>query len=269
MTTNMLKIIAIVAMIIDHIGAYFRITLDENIYYIFRSIGRIVMPIFLYLLVQGFFHTSNIKKYIFRIFCLATITQAAIFIMGIVNQLVFPNYYTQVNEYIGILYSYTLSLILISMLEYKTIFKKFNNTVNLIIRIIIIILIFVIYMNIKIEFDMRIPFMCMELYVIEKLFMDNEKKQLLTNRQFENKKQEIMLKIPYLILILISFVTSLDFSKFHPGYKYAIIYSIIPIALYNGKLGRKSKFIKVMFYAVFPLQHVIIYLLAMICTNVN
>ena len=268
MTTNVLKIIAIIAMIIDHIGSYFRIALDENIYYIFRSVGRIVMPIFLYLLVQGFFHTSNIKRYIFRIFCLATITQTAIFIMGMVNQLLFPNYYTQVNEYIGILYSYTLSLILISMIEYKTMFKCLNNTINLILRIAIIVLIFVIYMNIKVEFDMRIPFMCIELYIIEKLFMDKDKKILFTNRKFENKAQKIVLKLAYLSLILLAFVTSLDFSKFHPGYKYSIIYSISPIALYNGQLGRRNKFIKTMFYAVFPLQHIILYLLAMICTNI-
>ena len=118
--TNSLKIIAIIAMIIDHIGSYFVAKINPDLYYAFRSIGRIVMPIFLYLLVQGFFHTKNIKKYIFRVFCLATITQIILLLLGIINQIYFTEYNTRVNEYIGILYSYTLSLIFISITNKKS-----------------------------------------------------------------------------------------------------------------------------------------------------
>ena len=80
---NALKIIAIIVMLIDHIGCYFVSRIAPNPYYIMRSIGRLAMPIFLYLIVQGFFYTSNLKKYIFRIFCLATITQVVLIILGI------------------------------------------------------------------------------------------------------------------------------------------------------------------------------------------
>lgn len=59
---TMLKIIAAVAMVIDHIGAY--LTPDIPM---FRIIGRISIPIFLYFLVQGFCNTSNIRKYYLRL----------------------------------------------------------------------------------------------------------------------------------------------------------------------------------------------------------
>ena len=262
--TNTLKIIAIIAMIIDHIGSYFVAQINQDLYYIFRIIGRIVMPIFLYLLIQGFFHTKNIKKYIFRVFCLATITQVILLLLGIINQLYFPEYYTRVNEYIGILFSYTLSLIFISMLEYKCLFKKLNKYFNLIFRLVIMATILIIYLNIDIEFDMRIPFMCVELYIIEKIFMDKQKNTLLFNRKFNDKKEKWLYKIIYYTLIFIAFITSLDFSAYHPGYKYSIMFSIIPLLLYNGKRKNKNKFIQILFYAIFPAQHMGLYLLAML-----
>ena len=57
--SNMLKTIAVIAMVIDHIGFYFSPYLNHTLYIVCRIIGRIAMPIFTYLIVQGFFHTKN------------------------------------------------------------------------------------------------------------------------------------------------------------------------------------------------------------------
>ena len=86
LSSNILKIVAIIIMVIDHIAAYMYRDFNQDVYYVLRSIGRIAMPIFAYLLVQGFFYTKNLKKYIFRVFILATITQICLFILGFVNQ---------------------------------------------------------------------------------------------------------------------------------------------------------------------------------------
>ena len=83
--SNMLKTIAIIAMVIDHIGFYFINTIPSGVYTICRCIGRIAMPIFVYLLVQGFFHTKSFKKYITRIGIFALITQALITICMFIN----------------------------------------------------------------------------------------------------------------------------------------------------------------------------------------
>ena len=63
-----LKMIALLTMLTDHIAA-FLINVDRYpaVYYTMRNIGRISFPIFCFLIVEGYFHTSDIKKYMFRL----------------------------------------------------------------------------------------------------------------------------------------------------------------------------------------------------------
>ena len=68
--TFTLKMIAIVAMLIDHVGA---VLLPQ--YRILRLIGRIAFPIFTYTLVEGFIHTHDVKKYMTRMGILALISE--------------------------------------------------------------------------------------------------------------------------------------------------------------------------------------------------
>lgn len=65
-----LKMIAIVTMLIDHIGCIF---FPE--YPIFRIIGRIAFPVFAFMIVEGFLHTRNLKKYAIRLAVFALISE--------------------------------------------------------------------------------------------------------------------------------------------------------------------------------------------------
>ena len=65
-----LKCIAIITMLIDHIGA---VLFPENL--VLRYIGRISFPIFCFLLAEGFYHTKNVKKYMMRLAVFAVLSE--------------------------------------------------------------------------------------------------------------------------------------------------------------------------------------------------
>lgn len=68
--TNFLKVIAIIAMVLDHVGkAFFPDML------IFQIIGRLAFPIFAYCIVVGVLYTKNFKKYLGRLGIFAIISQ--------------------------------------------------------------------------------------------------------------------------------------------------------------------------------------------------
>ena len=58
-----IKIIALILMLIDHIGEFFP---DSPIW--FRWLGRLAAPLFFYALAVGFQHTRNRKKYLLRLY---------------------------------------------------------------------------------------------------------------------------------------------------------------------------------------------------------
>ncbi len=69
-----LKIIAMVTMLIDHSTSVL-VPYESPYYLIGRSIGRLAFPIFCFLLVEGFLHTSNVKKYLMRLGIFALISE--------------------------------------------------------------------------------------------------------------------------------------------------------------------------------------------------
>ena len=105
-----IKLIAVVAMAIDHLGIF---VFNDNFY--FRLIGRLAFPLFAWAIANGGVYTKNIYKYLLRIFILAIISQVP-------YQLLF-SYYGVDNPGLNILFTFSLALVGL------IVFKKSRNIV--------------------------------------------------------------------------------------------------------------------------------------------
>ena len=78
-----LKIIAILTMTLDHIAviaSYFG--LSNATYNVFMTIGRLSLPLFCLLIVEGVLHTKSFKKYAIRLGIMAAIISTFLAIVG-------------------------------------------------------------------------------------------------------------------------------------------------------------------------------------------
>ncbi len=113
MNGYVLKMIAIVTMFIDHTAAIL-IPSDSTAYIICRSIGRLAFPIFCFLLVEGFLHTRNVKKYLARLGIFALISEIP-YDLAFSNKALHYGYKLQQNIFftlfIGLAVIYLMSII--------------------------------------------------------------------------------------------------------------------------------------------------------------
>ena len=78
LNSNAIKIIAIVAMTIDHVAWLVFPGYDNGIVpVILHIIGRLTCPIMCYFIAEGFHYTKNINKYTLRLFAFAFISHFA------------------------------------------------------------------------------------------------------------------------------------------------------------------------------------------------
>ncbi|MBR2322380.1 MAG: hypothetical protein IKA54_02170 [Clostridia bacterium] len=220
---NALKIIACISMLIDHVGL---MLLPNEIW--LRCIGRVAFLIFAFLISEGCYYTKNKLRYFLSVFTLGVICQIGF-------DLVYKN-----QVYLGILLTFSLSIILIYLLEQcKTVFIKKSK---LYLKILAPVLLFLsilgcYYVTEKIAFDygfmgIMLPFIC-------SLF------------DFDGKYNLRLKKLLFVIGAIIYFVQS--------DLKEIIVYSLLSIPLvllYNGKRG--SKKLKYFFYAFYPVHILII-----------
>jgi hypothetical protein len=86
-----LKLIAIVCMLIDHIGAVFNTSVFSlDTYWVLRYIGRVAFPVFCFLIVEGAVHTHNRKAYLLRLGFFALLSEIP-FNLAFNDKLIYAN----------------------------------------------------------------------------------------------------------------------------------------------------------------------------------
>lgn len=246
MTAFQLKIIALITMLIDHIGALFSLP------FYLRCIGRISFPLYAFLIAEGCKYTKNIKKYLFRIGIFALISE-------IPFDLAFQKSFLKINFFSSTNIFYTLFLGILSIYVYKKFKETYKHIFPAFICIIIIaalanllttdygafgvILIFLIYYVKQKKYQiivMAIGFIFQYLYTIKTIFY--------TMLAYLNK----------------IFNINNNFLDFRLNFDNIMLFGfnmlpLIFIYLYNNKKGRNVKWL---FYVFYPLHLFILYLIS-------
>ena len=236
-----LKMIAIVTMLIDHIGAAVLARLlmvnglgelDQTntdaimqwlsangalywMYTVMRMIGRVAFPIFCFLLVEGFLHTHDVKKYAMRLGLFALISEIP-FDLAFSSKILEFNYQ---NVF------FTLFIGLLMMIAYRAVEEKeeWNQALKMILYILIVAAGMALAYFLKTDYAEKGVFCIMVLYIFHKK------------------------KMWQIIAGCASFI-----------WETPALFGFIPIAFYNGTRGWKMKYF---FYIFYPAHLLILYLL--------
>lgn len=228
MTSFALKIIAIISMFCDHLG-------DSLIghYSFLNLIGRIAFPIFAFQISEGFIHTKNIKKYFLRLGIFAIISQIpfSLFVSKYLHASIFS-----LNVF------FTLFLGLLSIYLYNYIEKRFkkldkNNLqkhyIDELIGFIIVLLIAYIAKLINTDYGFWGVIIVFIFYFF--------------------KKDKLAMIISFITLCSLRYGIQIIQGRYNTPTLLLGIFttlSIIFISLYNGKQGKKIKYLLYFFYPI-------------------
>lgn len=220
MNSFQLKMIAIITMLIDHTAAVL-ISPNQPLYALMRIIGRIAFPIFCYLIVEGFYHTRSVKKYILRLSAFALISEVP-FDLALFEEGFYWNYQ---NVY----FTLAIGLIVVSGIHWIRNKYTYNAIISNLIQFIIVI------GGCSIAIILRTDYSFMGVLMILVFYLYREKKQK---------------------LVLAVFVVALLFGF---GIEIIATLSLIPIFLYNGEKGPSGG--KYFFYVFYPAHLYILYII--------
>ncbi len=209
MNSYRLKLLAIITMLIDHVGAVL-VPGNTMLYLVMRCIGRLSFPIFVFLLVEGFHHTKDVKKYLVRMGAFALISEIPFDLAFYGKILEFRHQNIFFTLFLGLLCMYLMSMVK----------KRYSNNgiIMYLLYAILTLVIGIIASVLKTDYDYRGIILIVAFY----LFRGNN----------------ILLGLSLLFV-----------SGYLLGYIniYATI-AIVPIMFYNGQKGKSIKYAFYIFY---------------------
>lgn len=220
---NMLKIIAVICMIIDHISKIFRI---DNIFLI--ALGRISFILFAFLVAEGIYYTHNKKKYFINLLILALLTEVPF-------DYIFEMNFISFNHQ-NVIWTFLMAFSVIIFME-KLI--KIDKKGCYLYYPLILFSTFFIGTFFKLDYMGMGVLLVIFFYYLKKGGRNN---------------------IVTISILIILFCSVFYFVDNKDNQLYGIL-SIIPLCFYNNKRGANNKFIKYMFYSFYPLHLILLYII--------
>lgn len=231
LTSNMLRVIAVVLMLMDHIWAIYMSVGDWMTY-----AGRMAFPIFAFQIAEGFVHTSDLKKYFLRLLGFALVAEIPFNLFY--SSRVFNPYHQNV------LFTLLLGLLCIVVIDNARKNKTPKNT------------------------GLAVLWLALITVVAFISFTDYGFLGILTVVMFYLLRDfpfAWVCQLVAMVLINVVFSEGRVFSVDLLGKMFEIpcqgfaVFALIPIWLYGGKKGKSNKIMQYGFYAFYPMHMLILY----------
>jgi len=283
LSSFILKIIAIIAMTLDHVGlllsAYMPST--ELVIVIFRIIGRLAMPLFCFLIVEGAMRTNSFGKYALRLGIMLT------FMAGVLSTSYFCDVpgSSQLFSYGNIYVDLLLGAAAVYCLQQKSKPIKFLSLLPLAISILSMCVTHYEFDTgakvwwypffFRTQFQFYGVLLCIGIYfgyIVKDMLIESKANSLGISKDvfLEPGQEQLFSNIISLIVITIATVLywfAADYLKF--PFVDVQLYAIISGALllfYNGKKGYNSRVFQYGSYLYYPIHLGILILIYIIST---
>lgn len=233
LSSNMLRIIAVVLMLSDHIWATYMSFGDWMTY-----IGRMAFPIFAFQISEGFVHTSNFKKYVLRLLSFAFVTEIPF------NLFYSSRWFNPYHQ--NVLFTLLLGLMAIYVIDNA---KKNRKVKNIALSGLWLALICIASVIGFVDYGFLGMLTVVMFYIL---------------RDFPFAW---LCQLVAMVLINMVFFEGQVFPVeflgkiFEVPYQGFAVFSLIPIWLYGGRKGKSSKIMQYSFYAFYPAHMLILYLI--------
>ncbi|MDQ7095752.1 TraX family protein [Desulfosporosinus sp. PR] len=248
--TFALKIIALAAMLLDHLEGTFPDTFPVALSWT----GRIAIPVFMFCVIQGLLHTSNTRKYLFRLYIGSAVMAAGSFIL----QIIVSEARFQIAD--NMFATLFLLAVLISLIRTKLALKKK-------VRLWII---FIVTQMISFLLIIRLQTAAKSCAYLANGLIPN----VITNQgsvlflmlgllMYAFRNNRLKFSVMYLAYCLLM-LASAGFSGFtvqnlfYGNYQWMMIIALPLMLAYNGRRGRSLKYF---FYAFYPLHIWLLFLI--------
>ena len=230
---NTLKIIAMILMLLDHLWG----TIIPGNQWM-TLIGRMAFPIFAFLIVEGFFHTSDLKKYMKRLFIFGLISEIP-FNLIYTGSIIFPFHQ-------NVMFTLLLGLLIINEIDKLKNTKEIKKKIIPILKIFLFLLISIIGF---VDYGVTGVLTIVVFYLFRgfKLAWIGQLISLILLYNVFFEGQSVILNI-------------FNHEYFLPLQSIGVL-SLIFIWLYNGEKGKNNKLIKYLFYSFYPVHMLVIYLI--------
>ena len=226
-----LKLIALICMFFDHTASVVLNSFPEQTAFlqslsqIFWFLGRMAFPLYCFLLVEGFLHTKNLKKYAGRLLCLAILSEIPYDLAFNDTILEFGNNNVFFTLFLGLLLIWVVSFIekkgiaLIAKGKNRYFIKEIGYMA---VGIVLFIAVFIAIDFLKSDYGFLGLLVILAMYLL---------------------RQNVVLGaiLSAVILTVLS----------NAPMEIASVFSVVPIAFYNGEKGKSAKSF---FYSFYPMH---------------